>query len=694
MPLTSAQKVAAYRARQKDKGLEDTTRRNRKFERKAWKHRRPSASRNKPFVGCDGEGAGTDDLGRQLYLLFRMGERELFTGSHLRTEELLEFICDEPANTILVGFAFGYDVTMILRDLSPRQQERLFAPKVFGAGFSPFVWYKNFDIEYLPKNYLKVRRTRTIRLEDGSEKREVIKGSTRVIYETFGFFQKSFLKVLHEFDVGTPEERERIARNKDRRGDFTGMDTEEREYCALECVFLAELMEKLRDYCTAAGIIPRTWSGAGKLASALHAKHDTPKRSALSDTVPEEVESYANMAYYGGRFEITRTGMIDQPVYENDIRSAYPAAMPQLPCLVHGTWKKAKGAALGKCDGLFVAAVTFKCKPAGGANNFGQMGGFPVRSKEGHLFWPLQGAGVYWSPEIRSAEAMGFKVGFKEGWIYEKRCDCKVFEWVEELYDYRRSIGSSGPGYPIKLGINSLYGKIAQRRGNGVYHNMVWAGLITALTRTKLNTAIAHSVERHGHGRILMVATDALYSLDPLDELEVGERLGQWEAETLEGLFIVQPGLYWCPALRKKKSRGLSGKFFEQRDRTLAFEQRWSDYQAALNSNADETVFPAVTVPVPGFIGLKLAVSRGKPEKAGCWVEDTREISFDWRNKRVGCRMEGGAAITKPKLGGRDCVSLPHRDFLKAGGAEPWEALRLVLDEQPDYVDFGIPFKD
>lgn len=72
---------------------------------------------SKPFTGCDGEGCGKDELGRQLYMLFRMGERELFTGHHLRTEELLNFICDHPANEILVGFAFGYDVTMILRDL-------------------------------------------------------------------------------------------------------------------------------------------------------------------------------------------------------------------------------------------------------------------------------------------------------------------------------------------------------------------------------------------------------------------------------------------------------------------------------------------------------------------------------------------------------------------------------------------------
>lgn len=696
MSIPPAARLRAYRARQRELGEPDTSRRNRASERKAWKSCNPKSARHRPFIGCDGEGCGTDELGRQLYMLFSIGERELYTGDRLSTWELLDFICGEPPGSILVGFAFGYDVTMILRDLSEKQQRRLFEPKSFGAGHSPFVWYKEFDIDYLPKNYLKVRRVKIVRDADGTEKRVAIKGSTRTIYETFGFFQKSFLKVLHEFDVGTKTELELISSNKDARSGFNEITPEIRAYCRLECRFLGELMEKLRDYCEEGGIRPRSWSGAGKLAAALHAKHNTPKGSVCAQTVPVEVEAMANMAYYGGRFEISRVGAINQKVYEYDIRSAYPAAMRDLPCLLHGRWtlenlEGKRGTNVAKTGKLFVAGVSFKASSA--RENFGQLGGLPVRSKEGHLYWPLQGAGVYWSHEIESAKKLGFKISYKEGWVYEKCCDCQPFDWVEPLFDYRRSIGSSGPGYPIKLGINSLYGKLAQRKGNGAYCNMVWAGLITAITRTKLNEAIAASVDNHGPGRILMVATDALYSLDPLPNLICGDWLGAWEKVELDDLFIVQPGLYWSPDLRKKKSRGLSGKFFEERERTEAFEREWSAWEGAANS-ALEVDFPSVTVPVPGFVGLKLALARNKPEAAGCWIEDTRSISFDYRNKRTGHRWENGHIVTKPKRGGKDCISLPHRDFLKAGGAEPWEAARAMLEDQPDYVDLGIPFKD
>lgn len=621
-----------------------------------------------------------------------MGERELYTGARLKTDELLGFICDHPKNDILVGFAFGYDVTMILRDLPNEQKAKLFAPKEFGPGHSPFIWYGDYDIDYLPRQYIRVRKVRRIRdPETGTVKRVGVPGSLRTIYETFGFFQKSFLKVCEEFDCGTEAERKIIAKSKERRGDDEwAIDQTERDYCALECVMLAELMTKLRDYCEAAGIVPRSWNGAGKLAKALLAKHDAPRSAKINEWVPQEVRDLANMAYYGGRFEITRTGLICEEVHESDIASAYPDGMRRLPCLEHGQWRKAKVADLKRTGDLFVAVVTFSkgLEDYGNGPGIGQLGALPIRSKEGHLYWPLRGGGVYWSPEIRSAERRGFNVKYKAGWTYHTDCKCQPFDWIEPLFDYRKSIGKSGPGYPIKLGINSLYGAQAQRIGQGQYANMVYAGLTTAITRARLNDAIGLAPDK-----IVMIATDGIYSLEKLD-LKEGDRLGDWEHERLDGMMIVQPGLYWDPSRRKRKSRGLSGRFFEEPGRTEGFENAWSDYLAANNSGLHDLAFPVVSVPVPGFIGLKLAHARNKPELAGTWVADTRGISFDYRNKRVGHSINAGHVVTGIKPGHPGLVSLPHRDFLAAGGAEPWEAARLMLEEQPDYVDLGPPWKD
>lgn len=693
MAKTGAERTAAYRARRRELGLVDTTRRNRRAEKKAWKARR---IKSRPFVGCDGEGAGVDELGRQNYLLFRMGSRELYTGERLRTSEILEFICGSDPGTILVGFAFGYDVTMILRDLPDKQKARLFAPKQFGAGFSRYVWFGDFDIDYLPRQYLTVRRMQRVRQPDGSFKRVTVKGSTRTIYETFGFFQKSFLKVLGEFGIGTPEDRKRIAESKSQRGDDDWQITQkERDYCALECELLAELMTKLRDYCAAAQITPSRWNGAGKLAKALLRSHGSPLASQINEWVPPEVRDLASMAYYGGRFEITRTGMICEPVYEYDIASAYPDAMRRLPCLEHGRWEQMSPGQLrahGRAGGVFVAAVNFRHELRG--DGIGQLGSLPIRSREGHLYWPLRGGGVYWSPEIQSAERAGAKITYRGGWGLHSDCGCQPFDWIEPLFEYRRSIGKSGPGYPIKLGINSLYGAQAQRVGSGQFANMVYAGLITAQTRARLNDAVTAAPP----GSVFMLATDGVYSTAPIPALEagLGERLGDWERQDMDGLFIVQPGLYWCPARRKRKSRGLSGRFFEEPGRTEGFEAAWDAWAArqVSASSGNPESFPAVSVPVPGFIGLKLAHARNRPELAGSWVSETRAISFDWTNKRTGSRFENGHAVTGIRPGVPGLVSLPHRDFLAKGGAEPWEAARLMLEEQPDYVDLGPPFRD
>ena len=214
--MTSAEKVRAYRERQKAKNEPDSSQRE-----KTRQQQFRDFDHQKPFTGCDGEGAGTDELGRQLYLLFRMGDRELFTGKHLTTSELLGFICEHSRDDILVGFSFGYDVTMILRDMPPEQQAKLFLPKDMGSGKSRYTWYKDFDVEYLPKQYLRVRRMRWIdhvNEETGERTRKRVPASeARTIFETFGFFQKSFVKVIHEFEVGTEEGRAMIVANKERR---------------------------------------------------------------------------------------------------------------------------------------------------------------------------------------------------------------------------------------------------------------------------------------------------------------------------------------------------------------------------------------------------------------------------------------------------------------------------------------------
>ena len=103
---------------------------------------------------------------------------------------------------------------------------------------------------------------------------------------------------------------------------------------------------------------------------------------------------------------------------------------------------------------------------------------------------------------------------------------------------------------------------------------------------------------------------------------------------------------------------------------------------------------PVSSVPATNFVGLKLALSRGKPETAGVWKEEQRQIKFDYGNKREGHIWDDTCIITSCKPGRPGLLSLPHGDFLKAGGHEPWEAARAMFEDMPDYVDLSAPFED
>ena len=177
-------------------------------------------------------------------------------------------------------------------------------------------------------------------------------------------------------------------------------------------------MTEFREVCARAGISPKPWSGAGWLAAALLEKHGVPKRplsakekSEIAARPPSEkrkptkprrserdpqFEIVANNAYYGGRFEISRIGAIRGPVYEYDLQSAYCAATLKLPCPLHSRWEHRPRATKLPHGELCLAKVSFSHPDRS------LWCGFPFRQSRG-LFWPYQGTGWYWSPEISSS---------------------------------------------------------------------------------------------------------------------------------------------------------------------------------------------------------------------------------------------------------------------------------------------------
>lgn len=612
----------------------------RNYERENFKRGNSSSL---PFIGVDGEGGGQDEEKRQNYLLMCCGDRELFNENRrLTTEQCLNFLLAAPAKAILCGYFFTYDATQILRDLPEERLRRLYSDvPAHEPGTSPYTFWKGYAIEFRPRQFFRVAALDRTSLK-------VIPGTARTVNEVGGFFQKSFVEAIKSFKVGDESVVDMIAGMKDKRAGFDLMTEDERKYCAAECDLLAQLMEKFRVVCGASSIVPAAWRGAGWISARIHSMHGTPKKQEEGRSAALRNTSIS--AYFGGRFEAAAIGRIPGPVYVYDIRSAYPSSMLALPCPIHTAWKKIPNGYKPPEGETFAAKVTFKNKPG----SF--LGNLPIRIK-GRLFWPLEGTGSYWSPELISAQNAGTEVTIRSGYRAEKKCQCKPHDWVNELYEARRRIGSSTMGYPIKLGLNGLYGKYAQRQGAAPYRDYIAAGMITAITRSRLIDAYASDPSA-----VIYLATDAIFSRRPLP-VDLGEGLGQWEEVIRpDGIFVVQPGLYWSPGTDAGlKTRGIPrSQIIAHRDE---FEDAWCAWLAAPPSAP-----PFVKVPVTCFIGHRQALAWGRLDTAGSWMvlgDGGRGISFDWRQKRAAdIERAGYSIITAPIPGHAGLASQPYDENL------------------------------
>jgi hypothetical protein len=210
--------------------------------------------------------------------------------------------------------------------------------------------------------------------------------------------------------------------------------------------------------------------------------------------------SLSNSRSYGGRFEVSRIGFIPGPLYEYDVKSAYPAAMLQMPCPHHTRWAHSRRRRLPTGGELYLAKVTFAHPPDR------LWCGFPFRQKGG-LFWPLCGTGWYWSVEIEAAcrHLQADIIAVHDVWIAKRCCDCRPYDWINKVYAARQRLGDSTKGFPLKLALNSLYGKRAQRSGRGPYHDVVEAGLITAKIRAQIMEAVGQDPEA-----VVMMATEGV----------------------------------------------------------------------------------------------------------------------------------------------------------------------------------------
>jgi hypothetical protein len=609
------------------------------------------APEKRPFIAWDGEGRSYQAGRPQSYILFgcSTGDRILQDG-HIHTFDLLDFIVrigEQNPSAFHVGFAFNYDANMILQSLSKPVLEKLHKNGRIALRNEDG---RRYNVSFLPSKWFRVTRYK----EGYHYKTNPHAKVTVTIYDIFGFFGKSFIAAYEELVGPVPDV---VSEGKARRDDFNSLPLEYVDrYWTAEIGLLQQLAEELRRRLYGAGLRITKWHGPGALASYALRQHGIKKAMRVC---PDEVREAARYGYAGGRFEIFKLGRITGPIYSLDINSAYPYGITRLPDLTTGEWIQRTGQIDPRKLARFgIYRVRLNPRVEG---SFLETGPGPLfhRDKLGNITFPWMLEGWYWSPEVLNLRHLDpSQYTILEGWEYlgHKRANTPPpFEWVGETYQLRREWKEKGwaTQLALKLLLNSIYGKLAQRVGWNeekrtapAWHQLEWAGWVTSNCRAMLWDVMS----RMPTDKLIAVETDGIYTLAEPHTLGISNsrELGGWEVEVYDEILYVQSGMAW---LRKGdkwtcKRRGLDARTFPL-----------DDCMAYLGSLKAKENWPPYVGQTTRFIGLGAALMSPTPFRVRhCrWETVNREIRPGQSGKRVHIHKQCRACSR-----GQDAYASPH----------------------------------
>jgi len=524
--------------------------------------RTPSKWDRRDIVAWDGEGANLDNGIHVYNLLANSCGDCILDHKGLSTSRCFDFFLDHSKrNAINVIYGGSYDVNMMLIDVDPPALAKLW---VDGN-----VYWRNYRIWYKPRKSLTIQRF-SVNRNTGQRK-----AKNFTLWDVLGFFQGTFVNACRQW-LGNMPILDDIEDMKYARSEFTTDKIEEIiAYNKAECDLLVAIMEALFAALDRAGIRLNRYDGAGSIAGALLRMHNVKQH--MGD-LPPDVKRLSQYAYSGGRIEAVKLGNLeDSPVYRYDINSAYPYAATLLPSFKDVTWEVET-----RPDSTFsIVHVEWDYRT--------EAPFYPLwyRDLWGGILYPSMGSGYYWGYEVANLAKH-----YKEGEDYRilqavnpyGGTDVEPFGFLKDVYAIRKKYKDQGlmASEALKLGMNSIYGKLAQQAGyrDGripTYHNLSWAGLITAITRARLYAAAMQNPNS-----VIAFATDAVITTEPLS-LPISGDLGDWTAEVLNGITIVQAGVYWL-----KGSEGWQGKYrgFDkgslEREKVLSCWDQNEEYEASL----------------------------------------------------------------------------------------------------------------
>ena len=546
--------------------------------------------------------------------------------SGISTARCLDALCNTATTypkAVHTMYGGSYDVTMMLRDLTRDDSEAVIR-NTTKRGVEAMIDGRLYSFAYRARKYLKIGRF-------AKGDRKFIYGADGwrpnydaylTLWETFGYFGVSFVEALRKNNITA--DLDAMAAMKAARSTFDadGLDAQLR-YCQTECAAGAALIVDLRRNLSAAGMLTARMDGPGAIASTVFQRKGV---KAHIEPEPEWLRRPFAQSYFGGRIESTGLGVTER-LYANDVVSAYPYHLRDLPSLRGGRWVRETDVTT---NALVIVKATWYYKR--GAAPFYPL---PFRIADGSVKFPREGRGWYYAVEVAAAIAhaqrFGGTVWVEDGWTFEPATDERPFAWVQEFFDLRAEWKAAGNGaqIAIRLALNSCYGKLASQLGGTPderppYFSFIYAGAITSGCRAQMLRLALSNPEA-----VALFATDGLYSTAPMDAAPVLDhlgrpRLGSWDAEQYARSVIVQPGVYWL-------ADSVDGTSWKARFRGFDRESMQSPRFVldAWNENRHESF-----VPSSRFITTKQALVRGDFAARGTWEETPRRLRLDGGGKR------------------------------------------------------------
>lgn len=472
------------------------------------------------------------------------------TSKHAGLSEFFSYLYDfctrKDTEYVVVGFNLQYEWTQIFHDVPNDVRE---ADEI---ALTVLLTDRNGKERDIPIRIRAMNAKRyTLTAELGATKRRV-----RFI-DAMAFFPMSLDKAASIIGAGKKLPKpESFSRKAARTPDFIAYATQD-----------AVLTQKLGEYIVG---LHKQYD-VPTCMSAPHFAARTFRHRYLSSEIPLPtggLEQIGLDSYHGGKngFYLDKPAIL-KGIWHYDIRSAYPEAMHQLPDIERSEWNAADEYKPGthslwyanvrirpckhgsiQCDsGHFVSARNDGCPKHCRSANAWKSRGTVASDSMGASVYRVSATGY----EIDSAIALGeIEVVSAIGYVLRGPSGGALAKYVDDFYRMKRYTTDSTERATAKLMLNSLYGKFFQKvplgsvtaydidtaeiivtdptqpydyQAGGLYHPPI-ASLITGYVRAKI-----HRLE-HKYDAI-MTSTDGLFARNPPDYSELGDELGQLEAE-------------------------------------------------------------------------------------------------------------------------------------------------------------------